>query len=109
MKSKYAASVAHHNFLMRYLKNKKTAVDYLNTSLKESDENAFLLALHHVAQAQGGISKVARNAKIHRVSLHRILSNKGNPRLCNLTNILNALGLKLTVTKETKSKFARAA
>ena len=108
-KPQFKSSVSHHDFLMQDLKKIKTAVGYLNMALQEGDEDAFLLALHHVAEAQGGLSLVAKAAKIHRVSLHRILSKQGNPRLNNLANILSALGLKLAVIRQDNPKLASAA
>ena len=110
MKSKkiHQPSVSHGNFLMEDLKNTKTAIGYLNQSLYDGDEAAFLLALHHVAQAQGGLSQVARMTKIHRVSLHRILSKTGNPRMNNLSDILHALGMKLAIVEENQ-RLKRAA
>ena len=103
------ASVSHHDFLIKDLKDHATTVGYLNASLESGDEDAFLLALHHVAEAQGGLSRVARLAKIHRVSLHRILSKQGNPRLHNLANVLHVMGLKLAVVPERHDRFKHAA
>ena len=97
---KYSPSVSHHDFIMKELKSLKRAVGYLNTALAEGDEDAFLLALHNVAEAQGGVSRLSRIAGIHRVSLHRILSKQGNPRLNNLAAVLHSLGLKLAVLPE---------
>ena len=103
------ASVSHHDLLIEDLKDHATAIGYLNTSLESGDEAAFLLALHNVAEAQGGLSRVARLARIHRISLHRIMSREGNPRLHNLANILRALGFKLAVIPERTTKLKHAA
>ena len=50
-----------------------------------------------VAEARGGIAKVAKLAGIERESLYRALSAKGNPRLSTLVAVTKAVGLKLTV------------
>jgi hypothetical protein len=50
-----------------------------------------------VAEARGGIAKVARMAGIERESLYRALSAKGKPRLSTLVAVTQAVGLKLTV------------
>jgi probable addiction module antidote protein len=56
-----------------------------------------LIALRRVAEARGGIAKVAKAAGIERESLYRALSARGNPRLSTLVAVTKALGLKLTV------------
>jgi probable addiction module antidote protein len=50
-----------------------------------------------VAEARGGIAKVARMAGIERESLYRALSAKGNPRRSTLVAVTKAAGLRLTV------------
>ena len=95
--------------LLKRLKDPRACVRILNAVLDGGNEEAFLLALHDVAEAQGGISRLARLCKIHRVTLHRILSMSGNPKLENLTSILHALGLKLTVIPEKPQRLNRAA
>ncbi len=106
---RHTRSVPFEPFLIRDLKNPRVAIDFLNAALDENHEDTFLLALHHVAQALGGISKVAKYSKIHRVTLHRILSSHGNPKLSNLTAILHALHFKLSIVPESPSKTKRAA
>ena len=90
---KSSVSVPYENLLMKRLKSPKACIGYLNTVLEEGNEESFLIALHDVAQAQVGIAKVARLAKMHRESVHRMLSKRGNPRINNLFVILHALGL----------------
>jgi probable addiction module antidote protein len=50
-----------------------------------------------VAEARGGIAKVAKAAGVERESLYRALSAHGNPRLSTLVAVTKAMGLKLTV------------
>ena len=73
------------------------AAEYLNAVLEENDPQAFLLALRHVADANGGVSKLAADAELSRESLYRTLSENGNPKLSSLTSVLEALGMQLTV------------
>lgn len=74
---------------------------YLATALeeyrKDGDIDAFLLALKHVAMAKGGISRLAKQAKLNRSNLYRVLSKEGNPRLDTVGAILHNLGFKLSV------------
>ncbi len=56
-----------------------------------------MLALRHVAQAQGGVAVVARKAKLTREATYKMLSKVGNPALSSLTAVLAAIGLRLAV------------
>lgn len=61
------------------------------------DRAAGLLALRTVAEAYGGLGKVAAEADISRESLYRALSPKGNPTLKTLLAVLKTVGLRLSV------------
>lgn len=74
------------------------AIEYLNAAIEEG-HGAFLVALKDVVDARGGVTAAARKAKPHRVSLHRILSGKGNPSLASVESILEALDLQFGVRK----------
>jgi DNA-binding phage protein len=54
-------------------------------------------ARESIAEARGGIAKVAKTAGIERESLYRALSLRGNPRLSTLFAVTKAMGLTLTV------------
>ena len=82
---------------LRLRKNPQFAAEYLRAALEDEDEpQVLLLALRHLAQAQG-IAKIAKAAGIERESLYRALSPRGNPRLSTLGAVTKAIGLKLTV------------
>lgn len=95
---KRKASPSHDETIIRRLqKDPEFAEEYLKAALEEEDEpRVLLIALRHVAQAQG-IAKVAKAAGVERESLYRALSGKGNPRLSTLFAVAKAGGLKLTV------------
>jgi probable addiction module antidote protein len=92
-------SVSHDEVMKRKLKNDRAfAIEYLRAALEDTDEpKVLLLALRRIAEARGGIAKIARDAGIERESLHRALSLRGNPRLSTLLAVTKAVGLKLTV------------
>lgn len=73
------------------------ALDYLRAAFDELDEeggeSAFLMALRHVVEAQGGMAAVAERAKVSRESLYRALSPKGNPTLRTMTAVIRATGI----------------
>jgi len=85
--------------MMRELrKSANFAAEYLKAALEDTEEPAVLLiALRRIAEARGGIAKVAKAAGIERESLYRALSSRGNPRLSTLVAVTKAVGLKLTV------------
>lgn len=82
--------------LIEQLKDSKEAAAYLDAALEEDDE-VFLLALRDVAEAVGGVSAVAKQTKLNRESLYRMLSKNGNPELKSLRLILEKIGLRLSV------------
>ncbi len=87
--------------LIEDLSDHDEAVAYLNAAWEESlkgDEESqqlFLLALRNVAEAQGGLGKLARRVRIRREQLYRILSRRGNPGLKIIRALLIALDVNL--------------
>jgi len=96
---KRKASISHDEAMVRELReDPEFAAEYLRAALEDEDEPGVLLvALRRVAEARGGIAKVAKAAGVERESLYRALSARGNPRLSTLVAITKAMGLKLTV------------
>lgn len=96
---KRKASISHDEAVVAELReNPEFAAEYLRAALEDDDEPGVLLvALRRVAEARGGIAKVAKAAGIERESLYRALSVRGNPRLSTLVAVAKAVGLKLTV------------
>ena len=45
----------HEAWLVERLKNPKMAAAYLEVAIEDGDQGALVLALRHVAQAQGGV------------------------------------------------------
>ncbi len=60
--------------LLKQLQDPEEAAAYLNAALQEEDPTAFLLALHDIAEAQGGMSWLAKHSELNRASLYRTLS-----------------------------------
>ena len=100
----------YHADLLKELKNPVFALKYLNACLEDGDHGVFLLALRHVAEAHGGIGRLAKKAKLNREHLWRMLSKRGNPRLENLVQLAHAFGWRLAlIDKEDSSTLKRAA
>ena len=85
--------------LKESLKDPNEAAAYLNAALEDGSQEVFLMALRDVAEAKG-ISRIARQSKLNRENLYRILSSKGNPQLASLRSVLQSIGLKLIVEAE---------
>jgi probable addiction module antidote protein len=92
-------SISHDEAVIRELrKSADFAAEYLRAALEDDDDPQVLLtALRRIAEARGGIAKVAKAAGVERESLYRALSVRGNPRLSTLVAVTKAVGLKLTV------------
>ncbi|OGQ05365.1 MAG: putative addiction module antidote protein [Deltaproteobacteria bacterium RIFCSPLOWO2_12_FULL_44_12] len=90
-------SVSYQKYLIEELKDPEEAAAYLDAALEENDPELFLLALRNVAEAHGGISKLASKTKLNRENLYRMLSKQGNPELYSLTALLEAMGFKLNI------------
>ena len=85
------------------------AAVYLNEVIKDGDQAELLGLLRKVANAGGGIAKIAEAAGINKTSLYRMLSDKGNPELRSFLAILAAAGLRMQVEPIAKPKKKRAA
>ena len=83
--------------LLKMLKDPVEAAGYLNAALEENDEKFFLEALRDVAEARGGVAKLAKATSMSRTSLYKTLSGSVRPKINTLRSIMGALGSKLTV------------
>ena len=97
--------VRYQDLLIEDLKDPGEAQGYLNAALEEGDEKLFLVALRNVLEAQGGLSKFSKQARLNRVSLYKMLSRRGNPEWASIISLLNALGIQFRlVEKKSSSK-----
>src|ERR1019366_1956888 len=96
---KHKASTSHDEAMVRELRgNPDSGIEYLRAALVDAEEpRVLLVALRRVAEARGGVAKVAKAAGIECASLYRALSAHGNPRLSTLVAVTKAMGLNLTV------------
>ena len=87
----------YREHLLERLKDPKIAEAYLNEALNDEDPNVFLIALKDVADANGGMSKLAQETSLNRESLYKTLSKDCNPKLFSILSILSAVGLSFQV------------
>lgn len=107
-KKAVAPSVPHEAWLVERLKNPKMAAAYLEAAIEDGDQGALMLALRHVAQAQGGVAEMARRSHLSREATYRMLSKAGNPELRSFTALLAGAGLRLSV-RPVESRIKKAA
>ena len=75
----------YHAGLRERLKDPHVAASYLRSAMQES-RDLFFIALRNVAQARQ-MSSVAKNSKLNRENLYKMLSTKGNPTYDSLTDL----------------------
>jgi probable addiction module antidote protein len=95
--------------LMESLKDPKEAAAYLDVALEEKDIDAFLHALRTVAEAQGGMSAIARKTRLNRAGLYRMFTSEGNPSFRNVARVVGSLGYKIRFERQTARLGTRAA
>lgn len=93
------------SLMERLRRSPEEAAAYLNAARAEGQQ-VFLVALKDVVDAHGGPTAVAPRAGKHRVSLHKMLSEEGNPTLKSLEAVLDAAGLRLVVQPKDASREA---
>ena len=91
-------SVAHRESTIEWLREDVThGAALLEAALETGDAGDFMAALRLIAEARGGIAKIAEMTGLNREALYRTLSKRGNPQLSSLLPILQATGLKIAV------------
>lgn len=89
----------HEEALLQSLKQDAAfAAQYLNDVLADGDQEELMIALRRVAKAYGGVQAVAETARLNPNSLYKTLSPKGNPELRSFMAILDAMGMKISIT-----------
>lgn len=93
-----ARSKNYRTSLIKSLEDPKEAAAYFDAVLEEcrscDEEEAqklILLALKNIAEAQGGLSILAKRTGLGRESLYKTLSPQGNPRLSTILSVTHAL------------------
>jgi probable addiction module antidote protein len=79
------------------------AAEYLNRVLEDGSVQELMLAMRRLADALGGVPKLAGKARLNVTTLYRTLSKKGNPELRSMNSMLKAMGLRLAVRPLGKS------
>lgn len=88
-------TVPYRKTLLKFLARREEAAAYLNAALEDDDMQYLLKALRNVVAANGGMSRLAKAAKMSRTSLYKTLSPSGNPEVTTLEAILAVYGIRL--------------
>ena len=103
--TKRAASRPYDEVIAEVLReDPEFAAFYLNEVIRDGDQAELLSLLRKVANAGGGIAKIAETAGLNKTSLYRMLSDKGNPELRSFLAILAAAGLRMQIEPIPKTK-----
>jgi DNA-binding phage protein len=65
--------------------------------LADGDQEELRVALRNMAEALGGVPRLAARAKLNATTLYRTLSPKGNPELRSIQALLGAMGMRIAV------------
>ena len=82
-----------------YLDSEEAIAAYLNAIMEENDDALLASALGDIAKARG-MTQIAKDAGIGRESLYKALREGANTRYDTIAKVIQALGLKLTVTSK---------
>jgi len=87
--------------LIKSLSEKTEAAHYLQAAFDkfqmDGDIKMLLQAFRTIAEAQGGLAKLADKTNLNRQSLYKTLSEHGNPKLKTLGLILKGLGFHIII------------
>lgn len=80
-----------------FLDDEEVIAEYLTAAIEDPNPEVFLLAVSNVAKARG-IAKVAKDSGLGRESLYKALAPGAKPRYETIRRLMDALGVRLTVT-----------
>src|SRR5258708_30524737 len=108
---KKATTREHDDFIVEQLKKAPRFLEAcLNEALSDESEDASVVLdmLRKVAEASGGVRRLAQAADLNRQNLYKALSTeKGNPEFFTINKIINALGFHFKLVKN-KRRLAMA-
>lgn len=94
------------DLLIEDLKNPEYAAGFLNIAIEEfledGDIKSFNKILNFIVKASN-VSQIAKESKISRNHLYRIINNKSEPTLTNALRLIKALGYQFKIEPIEKS------
>jgi probable addiction module antidote protein len=89
--------------LIPELRDPEFATAYIRSGMEEADMPFDSHDLKEIVRACR-ICEVTRKTGLTRRAIHQMISYRGNPTLKNLTTLLHAVGLQLTIEPLTKAR-----
>lgn len=80
-----------------YLDSAEAINAYMEVALETGNPAFIAKALGTIARARG-MSRIAKKAGLSRESLYKALSTEGNPEFATIVRVMEALGLKFSIT-----------
>lgn len=91
----------YREYLIEIFTDPKEAIEYLQVALEDyqtyGNTDVFLFLLQTVIDAQGGVSKLAKQADMDPQMLSKVLSNDDTSLIDALGIVLKALGYQLSI------------
>ena len=98
-------TTSYHEHLIGNLKrNEAFREAYLNEALNESDGRVSLHMFRNIAEALGGITRLAKQSGLNRQNLYKALSGKKDPAFSTVEGIVHGFGFKIKVEPYGKSE-----
>lgn len=85
-------------------KNEGFREAYLNEALNEEEKGVSLAMFRNVAEALGGITRLAKHSGLNRQNLYKALSGKKDPAFSTVEGIVHGFGFKIKVEPYGKSE-----
>ncbi|ANQ49571.1 putative addiction module antidote protein [Flammeovirga sp. MY04] len=80
-----------------YLTEDETVDSFLFETIEEGDIAELIEAIKEVAKATG-VKKIAETTGLNRGNVNQIINSKTDPKLSTFIKMLNAMGLKMTIS-----------
>ena len=82
-----------------FLDSEEAIFAYIEAAFEDGDPVIIRKALGDVARARG-VTAMSKEAGVSRETLYKALSEDGDPRMSTLMGVVKAMGLRLSVTRE---------
>ena len=87
-----------NDYVQEAIKDPELAAEYLTAAARDEDSKAFVIALKNIIDVYGGLSRLARKAKLNRGNLHKALTGKGDIKFDTLQKTISAAGFEFRIT-----------
>ena len=85
--------------LADHINTKEDVLGILEAALEENDTALLLAVIGDIARSKG-MTEIAKDLNLARESLYRSLSSDGNPSFSTVVNVLDNLGLQLSIKQK---------